>query len=91
MHVVLTCLAGEIYGATDLSHQQHYGRTPVTSVRTTDQYVTSGEAANRLRCSEATIRRYLKAGKFEGARKPLGIWLIPVADITALLAGGAAA
>lgn len=53
--------------------------------------ITLQDAANRLGCSLATIRRRLKAGQLDGAALIAGAhgsqWMVPVATIESLLAG----
>lgn len=47
--------------------------------------LTTAEAADQLRCSTRTIRRWIKAGKFPHHSRPGGQWRIPQADVTALM------
>jgi len=49
------------------------------------RFLTTREAAERLRETPATTSRRAARGEFPGAVKPGKSWLIPAADVEALL------
>lgn len=50
----------------------------------TDEYLTIGQVAELLQCSERTIRRWVFIGKLK-ASKPAGFWLFKRQDIDSCL------
>jgi excisionase family DNA binding protein len=48
------------------------------------ELLTVGEAAQELRCSVASVKRWLRDGQIAGVRTPGGHWRVPISELRAL-------